>query len=228
MKTTILAFAALLLPLTGLYAGGAKQGKEENRKGRLLYETCATCHGAKGEGKVELGAPPIAGLPLWYLESTLNKFKKGVRGAHADDAAGLRMRPMARALKGDEEIKAVSQHVHELKSQAPVHTLGGDAKKGEMSFMTCVACHGPKGEGNVALKAPPIAGLPDWYVVAQLIKFKSGVRGTHPKDVEGAQMRPMAMALADEEAMKNVAATLAVKAGALQAKPEAKVEAAQH
>ena len=48
--------------------------------------------------------------------------------------------------------------------------------------------------------------------MSQIKKFKSGVRGAHPKDVTGAQMRPMAMTLADEQAMKNVVAHIATLA----------------
>jgi cytochrome c553 len=56
------------------------------------------------------------------------------------------------------------------------------------------------------MNAPPIAGASDWYLLAQLKKFKAGVRGANPADVTGGTMRPMAMTLADEQAMKNVIA----------------------
>jgi cytochrome c oxidase subunit II len=39
-----------------------------------------------------------------------------------------------------------------------------------------------------------------------LRKFKSGVRGTSPKDREGRLMRPMARTLPDEDAIRNVVA----------------------
>jgi hypothetical protein len=42
--------------------------------------------------------------------------------------------------------------------------------------------------------------------LTQLKNFKSGVRGTNPQDITGAQMRPMSMILADEQAMKDVIA----------------------
>ena len=40
-------------------------------------------------------------------------------------------------------------------------------------------------------------------------KFKNGIRGAHPEDTYGQQMRPMAMTLANEETIKNVAAYIA-------------------
>ena len=56
-----------------------------------------------------------------------------------------------------------------------------------------------------ALKSPSIAGLNDWYIVAQIAKFKEGIRGTDPADITGMQMRPMAMTVPDEQTMINLA-----------------------
>ena len=174
--------------------------------GQELFAACATCHGAKGEGNPTIAAPAIAGLPAWYVEAQLVKFRTGVRGAHPDDLEGLRMRPMSRQMKDEGEVRRVSEYVAAMPQTKPAKTLDGDATAGAASYATCLACHGPTGAGNEALKAPPIAGQSDWYLLAQLKKFKAGVRGTNPKDVTGGQMRPMSMTLADETAMKNVVA----------------------
>ncbi|MEW5743203.1 MAG: c-type cytochrome [Myxococcota bacterium] len=175
--------------------------------GKELFAACSSCHGPNGEGNASIAAPSIAGLPAWYVESQLVKFRTGVRGAHPDDLEGLRMRPMSRQMKDEGEVKRVSEYVASLPPTKQAKTLtDGDAAAGAAAYATCLACHGPAGLGNEALKAPPIAGQPDWYLLAQLKKFKDGVRGANPKDVTGGQMRPMAMTLADEKAMKNVVA----------------------
>ena len=88
-------------------------------------------------------------------------------------------------------------------------TIKGDLQAGQNLYATCVACHGPGGMGNKALNSPKIAGLPDWYVARQLWGFKNGLRGENPRDVYGQQMRPMAMALPDEEAINNISAYIA-------------------
>ena len=49
-------------------------------------------------------------------------------------------------------------------------------------------------EGCVSRKWA-IAGQAQWYLEAQLVKFKNGVRGAHPDDMEGSRMRPMARTL---------------------------------
>ena len=75
--------------------------------------------------------------------------------------------------------------------------------------MICQTCHGPKGGGNRALNSPKLIGLQDWYIVRQLKNFKAGIRGTKSGDLFGMQMRPMAMTLANDEAINNVAAYIA-------------------
>jgi cytochrome c553 len=61
----------------------------------------------------------------------------------------------------------------------------------------CGQCHGDKGEGKALVGAPAIAGMPEWYVTAQLTKFKYGARAAHPKDIIGLRMRPMGRHLSD-------------------------------
>lgn len=55
----------------------------------------------------------------------------------------------------------------------------------------CAPCHGDQGHGKQDIAAPGIAGLPEWYVVRQLGKFRDGIRGAHGEDIEGLRMRPM-------------------------------------
>ena len=119
------------------------------------------------------------------------------------------MRPMSRQLRNEAEVRAVADYVARLPSLKPAPTLSGNATAGAASWATCLACHGPQGRGQEALKAPPLAGQADWYLLAQLKKFRAGVRGSNPRDVTGATMRPMSMTLANDEAMKNVIAYVA-------------------
>lgn len=63
----------------------------------------------------------------------------------------------------------------------------------------CAPCHGPQGQGQPALKAPSIAGLPDWYVAAQLESFRKDRRGNHPSDPEGQLMRQVAKAVPEHQ-----------------------------
>lgn len=82
------------------------------------------------------------------------------------------------------------------------------ALQGQKVYQQCIACHGPSGAGNRDLGAPAIAGLKAWYVTGQLRKYKSGIRGSHPEDAEGARMRPIAQGLSEDD-ITAVAAAIA-------------------
>ena len=90
--------------------------------------------------------------------------------------------------KSEEEQRAAAR-------EAMVAALPGDPKKGRMKYMTCLGCHGLKAEGNRGFMAPRLAEQAPWYLKIQLDKFKEGVRGSHPRDLQGGQMAPMARLL---------------------------------
>jgi cytochrome c oxidase subunit 2 len=189
-----------------LLAPALSAGAEDLARGAAEYQLCAACHGNEGSGNESRGAPAIAGLPAWYVDAQLHKFRSGQRGYVGGDDTALQMRPMASALRTDADIAAVAAYVSGLPPAIPPATLAGDATRGQTLFAPCSACHGPDGRGNEALKGPKLAGQHDWYLLAQLGKFKSGARGAHKDDATGAQMRAMATTLVDDQAMLDVVA----------------------
>jgi cytochrome c553 len=169
------------------------------------YDYCTVCHGSDGNGNAAIRAPKIAGIEPWYLKRQFEHFRAGLRGTHADDTAGLEMRPVAEPMD-DATIEAVAAYVGTFEPKQPLHTVSGDAKQGRKLYAACAACHGAKGEGNSELQAPALAGQTDWYLVTQLHRFQSGMRGYAPQDTHGAQMRAAANALPDSAAVTNVVA----------------------
>jgi cytochrome c oxidase subunit 2 len=175
-------------------------------RGQSVFNTCVPCHGADGGGNQRLRTPAIAALPEWYIARELHNFATDVRGAHPDDMEGHRMRPMARTLWHPGDLDAVAHYVAAMPAVPAHRTLsGGNVADGQVRFTSiCQTCHGLDGKGNVALGAPKLVGQWDWYLVAQLDKFHSGMRGTHPADSLGAQMRAMSLTLEDSTAIHNV------------------------
>jgi len=179
-------------------------------KGKASFAVCQACHGANGMGNKALNAPGIAGQEPWYLERQLKNFKGGIRGADPKDTYGMQMRPMALTLANDQAVSDMAAFLSSMPvSKSSESTVKGDATAGKASYMICQTCHGPKGGGNRALNSPKLTGLQDWYIVRQLKNFKAGIRGTKSGDLFGMQMRPMAMTLANDEAINNVAAYIA-------------------
>ena len=81
-----------------------------------------------------------------------------------------------------------------------------DLERGEELYGLCLQCHGTEGEGNREALAPAIAGMDQWYVVAQLKNFRSGARGLHPGDMGGLRMYPMSQTLKQDEDIEAVSA----------------------
>jgi cytochrome c553 len=201
------AIFSLLLLIGGLNLSGCRMGTTDAAtRGREVFETCVPCHNSDGSGNPAIGAPNIAGMKEWYVERELDKFRAGSRGMHFSDVEGMRMRPMALSLPSEDDVKAVAHYVEGLTPVPHASSLPGDPQAGATLYATCAACHGDDGAGKQDLGAPRIAGTDDWYLATELRKFKSGIRGTNPKDREGRLMRPMALTLPNDDAIRNVVA----------------------
>jgi cytochrome c oxidase subunit 2 len=208
-SATTRTVCTLALAFAFAFASGCKDETayhQQSASAEQLWQLCASCHGDAGEGKVEVNAPTIAGLNRWYIETQLEKFRKGLRGNHFDDVQGMQMRPMAVSLT-EADRATIAAYVSSMPRQATAASLeGGDPARGQALYAPCAACHGQKAEGNEQLKAPLLAGTDDWYLYRQLEHFKAGVRGANPEDIEGGQMRPMAQTLTTPQAIKDVLA----------------------
>ena len=189
----------IALSLSPVYASDVDQGK-------VRFAACMVCHGQTGEGNPAIMAPALAGQEGWYIKAQIHKFKEDQRGADSRDLTGMQMKGMAMTLPNDQAIDELIAYIKTFPLPSKKATLKGDVNKGKVAFALCSSCHGPEAKGNPVLKAPALAHLPDWYIVAQLKKFKDGIRGVHPKDAEGQQMRTMALTVPDEAAMQDLAA----------------------
>ena len=192
-----------------LAGSGCSDSTSAKDRGKALYRNCLQCHQKDAGGSDLAQAPNLSGMGAWYLEAQIIKFRDGVRGAHPDDVEGLKMRPMARTLTSTDDIRVVAQYIGSLPPVAPKPTkaVNANPERGRALFQTtCVTCHGDKAQGNETMGAPRLAGHYDWYLVSQLNKFRSGIRGADPADTTGSQMRAMAMSLPDEQAVRVVAA----------------------
>lgn len=179
--------------------------------GKALYAACVSCHGAVGEGNPAMSAPVIGGQEAWYLERQLRAFRGGSRGADASkDVNGATMAAMAQTLPDDAAVANVAAYVATLAPPPAKPAGGGDAARGKTLYAACAACHGASGEGSAVAQAPALWRQQDTYIERQLGAFRAGVRGGDAaKDPTGATMAPMAKALPDAAAMKDVAAYIA-------------------
>jgi len=194
------ASASLLraLLVLALCASGRATAAEEAGRGPAIYEICGACHGPSAGGIESLAAPPLAGRESWYLLRQLRNFSTGVRGGKAD-AEAEEMRQILATVPAESDWKDIVDFVRGMPgaSRSP-SASSGDVARGERLFVTCAACHGAHAEGNEALDAPALAGLPPWYLGRQLQKFRAGTRGSAAQDAPSARMRAAAAVLGSD------------------------------
>jgi len=85
-------------------------------RGQGYYAVCSACHGPDARGNEPMGAPPLVGLNDWYIETSLRKYKAGIRGGDPRDALGSAMIGMAGTLPNDQAILDVIAHIQSLDS----------------------------------------------------------------------------------------------------------------
>lgn len=188
---------AAIFATLGLFSGALAAAED--------YAFCTVCHGSEGNGNAAIRAPKIAGIEPWYLKRQFEHFRGSLRGTHESDLPGMEMRPVAEQMD-DATIESVAAYVQTFAARPPSHTVSGDVKQGRKLYNACAACHGARAEGNSELQAPALAGQSDWYLVTQLERFQSGMRGFSPQDTHGTQMRAAVNVLSDGAAIANVVA----------------------
>jgi cytochrome c oxidase subunit 2 len=178
--------------------------KGDPAAGQALFTACSACHGAQAEGNRELNAPKLSGQADWYLMRQIQSFKGGVRGSNDQDTFAKQMIPFASMLADDTAVRNVVAYIKTLPEVRPAASVVGDPVRGKKLYETCTSCHGANAKGIWSTNAPRLSNMSDWYMARQLEHFRAGIRGGHPQDFHGAQMRSMAKVLADDQAVADV------------------------
>lgn len=190
----------LTMMLSALLVLGSAQTLAGEEGNTLFEQRCAACHQANASGNAALKAPNLTGLSAAYLQRQLEHFRSGVRGADVADGEGQMMRGISAGLS-DAHVSQLSQYVAGLPRVAVPKPTQSVGFAGRGLYSGCTSCHGSQAEGFDQLGAPRLAGQHDWYLKAQLLKFRAGQRGSHADDKLGQQMAAMAKAIRDESAI---------------------------
>ncbi|MCP5537415.1 MAG: c-type cytochrome [Akkermansiaceae bacterium] len=208
MKYTVAAGFAILAILAWLLprqSGGDRAKDEAAAVSADAYQTvCSACHGDRGQGNMDIGAPSIASLPRWYVEKQVDNFRKGLRGDHPADHTGQAMRAAILALT-DKRIDEALDTLEAFPVVEHEPTITADLERGAHLYReNCMECHRFNGRGEISFGSSHLAGLQDWYLLAQWNKFKAGTRGYHPEDEDGAKMRKAAGYLSNDDEARDV------------------------
>lgn len=171
-------------------------------KGKVLAESCKSCHGDKGQGMKEEtrddevlpAIPALAGQVATYTYKQLRDYLSGSRshvqmtgvakGLTEQDAADLAVwfssLPRAENKSGSEKLARAEKMVEQ-----------GDGKR---ILPPCFVCHGSKGQGEKQ-DIPALAGQQANYFTRTLLDYKIGQRHN---DVY-SRMRLIAQQLSEDE-----------------------------
>ncbi|GDY11823.1 hypothetical protein LBMAG53_07010 [Planctomycetota bacterium] len=196
-----------------------------------VWQGCASCHGAAGEGMEKTSGPRLAGQDSVYLRKQLEAFRSGTRPVPAGNANAQAMVAMAKALDAagiDAALRAIAGFpVTEMP-----HRLLGDRQRGEDLYARgCAVCHGSRGEGMPGFHMARLNHQHSWYLAAQMLTYRQRRRGGEGSDPEAQTMAFYAGLLADERDVTDVIAFIcrtkifAEPEPAPSAGPLAKVEA---
>ncbi len=168
-------------------APGLKQLVDKSA-GKAIFTTCAGCHGNDGQGLDYMYAPNLTGQDSDYLVRQLTNFREGKRG-RMDDAHGFPMVGRATAIPGADGVKAVVTYIAGLPKLAATPVASRTVPTAIADILpTCATCHGANGEGNADMQAPALNRLDRTYIAQQLVNFRTGKRGYHADDAQGALM----------------------------------------
>jgi cytochrome c553 len=176
--------AALGIHSAAQAAGSVSAGEEKS-------VVCAACHGPDGNS-FNPEWPSLAGQHSSYLVVQLESFQDGRRfdelmtpmavGLSEQDildlAAFYEAQEPAR-LEADPELVEHGRQIY----------LGGDLERG---ITACVACHGPRGQGNPLARYPVVAGQHAVYSIRALQAYAAEERINQ-------MMQDIAMRMSDED-----------------------------
>lgn len=173
-----------------------------NQPVRLLLRSSDVLHNFKvANFRVKMDAVPGQTSYMWLTPTVVGEYD--IICAQLCGIGHFAMRGTVRVVEQDEyeEWLATQPRFGQMMAREPADPAAGAAQ-----YAVCTTCHGPEGQGDRENNAPAIAGMSAWTVKRQLRNFKSGARGTHEEDIYGQQMRPFAMMLQDDTAIRNLAA----------------------
>lgn len=179
------ACAVLLLPGCVIAASTAQQELADALRaapdainGEALFDHCASCHGADGNGQADGSTPRIAGQHFRVIVKQLVDFRSGKRWDFRMEGAAARHH-----LTGAQDLADVATFVSKL---TPPETRGigtGEfvEEGGRLYAKQCESCHGRAAEGNPQRGVPRLAGQHYGYLMRQMYDAVDGRRPALPR-----------------------------------------------
>ena len=158
-------------------------------------QKCLICHGTQ---ELQRG-PNLFGIRSDYLEAQMKAFQKGIRGNNPKNKSEALMGSVRAHLPQNSDRRALASWLSKQKAPPKVANIKGDGRSGKTAANACSACH-----RQDSVLAPHLNTLEPWYMLDQLRKFKSGLRGSNENDHGGKLMQSIVKEMSDEDLKKVV------------------------
>ena len=157
--------------------------------GEAKAALCVACHGPAGNS-ANPEWPKLAGQHAKYTAKQIREFMAGVTRSNE------LMAPMIAGLS-DQDIEDISAYYATQSSTGgfaseELHALGERIYRGgnmESGVPACIACHGPRGNGNGPAGFPRLAGQHAAYTAKQLEDWRTGSRANDPNGMMADTVR---------------------------------------
>ena len=180
--------------LLSALACGPASAQGDAERGLAKSQSCIACHGTDGNS-VNPEWPKLAGQAAAYLYKHLQFFKRGERVNPLMNAlvANLSDQDMHDLAAYYASMQASPGAVPETLEEKGRHLYQGGNVHTEVP--ACIACHGPRGNGNPAAGFPKLSHQHATYVANRLRNYRDGAY-TYP----GAEiMNGISARISDEE-----------------------------
>ena len=186
MKSVTVVLFAVVVLASGFARAQEADGENVEMGRRLFYSYCALCHGVDGKGhgplstKLKTKRPPADLTQERFQKMSVTQLLEAIKGysrGNSDMPTGWDK------ILPEKNLRAVAVYALRM-SQRDLRLLGDTRRGREIFRQTCVACHGPSGEGNGVLTQllnvkmanwpeKPVSKMPD----DELIKVITSGRG---------------------------------------------------
>ncbi len=170
----------LVLGIGGILAGGA-QAAGDIAAGKSKFATCAGCHAIPGYTNAypTYHVPRLGGQHADYIIAALKAYQSGERKHPTMHANAFSL--------DEQAMQDISAYLASFPAAAAPYPVQGDATAGKAKSVTCAACHGADGNGNISLY-PRLAGQHQDYLRKALGDYQSGAR---KNPIMGGMAKPL-------------------------------------
>ncbi|MDH4185234.1 MAG: cytochrome c [Nitrospinota bacterium] len=144
---------SLIAALGAFFAGGQAMAKTNILMGKRLFNSyCSVCHGADGKGggplasKLKTKNPPADLTGDKYQSKNVEDLLKLIQGYNRADS----VMPKWENVIPEGNLRSLAEYVLSL-TQTDVRLRGDERLGREIFRLSCVACHGPQGDGGGVL-----------------------------------------------------------------------------